>query len=417
MKSSLLIGTGGDQIYRATLSLESGLLSLDAKRPTISTGKGPTWLIASKDKKKLVIVNEESDKIQIFDRHYNDDDNKESPSWTKSSEFSSGGATPCYLQFVPGSEEKSFVCANYNENVTVLETASSDNNNNNKPISFVGGCSKKVEDASIEEPIGPQTDRQAKSHPHMATFEPHHGGKFLLVPDLGTDTIAIFRREVNANNNNSATFKLVNKIRTSKPGLGPRHLIFHPKREIQIFYLVNELASSISVFEYKISTRQNGNGEPEEETLFSAQEVETVSCLPPGKSSFDYGGSSFDKNRNSDETTPSSFGVAQNTCASLNIEPRNNKFLYVSCRGRDVITGFQLDEKTGRVIKRIGEVPSLGRTPRFFCFSECGGFVIVLNQETDSVVVFRFNQETGEFLMPPTSVLSGVKSPQCVAFV
>ena len=411
-KSSLLIGTGGDQIYCATLSLESGLLSLDPKHPTISTGKAPTWIISSKDKKKLVIVNEDSDRIQIFDKN-DDDDNKENP-WTKSSEFSSGGATPCYLQFVPGSEEKSFVCANYNENVTVFETTSS---GNNKPI-FVGDCSKKVDDASIEEPIGPQTDRQEKSHPHMANFEPHHhhGGKFLLVPDLGTDTIAVFRRDVNANNK-SATCKLVNKIRTSKPGLGPRHLIFHPKREIQLFYLVNELASSVSVFEYKIETRQNSNWEPAEDAFFSAQEVETFSCLPPGKSSFDYGGSSFDKNRNSDETTPSSFGVAQNTCASINIEPRNNKFLYVSCRGRDVITGFELDEKTGRIIKRIGEVPTLGRTPRFFCFSECGGFVIVLNQETHSVLVFRFNQETGEFLMPPTSVLSGVKSPQCVAFL
>ena len=82
-----------------------------------------------------------------------------------------------------------------------------------------------------------------------------------------------------------------------------------------------------------------------------------------------------------------------------------------------MITGFELDAETGNIIQCVGEFPTFGRTPRFFCFSNCGKFVIVLNQDSDSVVVFKFNQENGEFELPPVCVVNGVKSPQCLVFV
>ena len=389
MTQNILIGTGTEQIYSATFSSETG--KIENNNNIIPCGKGPTWLLPTKDKKRFYSVNEHSDMIQVFDRVSTEEKNEK---WTKTAEFPSAGETPCYLEFVPGSNESAFVCANYNQNMTVFDTNNTTDFSNSTKPSF-------IHQEKETEPVGPQKDRQDRSHPHMAIFEPHQGGKFLLVPDLGTDSIVAISR---SNNNNE--YKIVNKVQTSKPGLGPRHAIYHPKKDINIVYVVNELGSSVSVYQYSTS---------DEDDIIKLQELETFSCLPPGKSSFDYGGSTYQQQQKDESTT--SFGVAQNTCASINIDPLQNKFLYVSCRGRDVITGFELDEKTGRIIKCIGEFPAFGRTPRFFCFSQCGKFVIVLNQDTDSVAVFKFNQENGEFVLPPVCLVNGIKSPQCLVFV
>jgi 6-phosphogluconolactonase len=407
MSKTVIIGTGFKSVFTASFNTETGNLEITGEIPT---GKAPTW-VQPESQNRFFAVNEFDDKIQLFENK-SDDDDESNKKWKCISEFSSLGATPCHLSL--SADKKTLVCANYNQNASIFSLSASLSPSSSialhfKDASFLG------KDDVLEKELGPQKDRQGDgSHPHMATFSPHFNNpQLLLVPDLGTDSILRVdsckqQQQQETEKSPSSSFEIVARTKCSKPGRGPRHLVFHPILKNR-FYLVNELESSITVYDLN-------------EETFAMTELETVSCLPPGKSSFDFGGSLF-KNDDDDQGGAEE-GVQQNTCASINFLPRSNgKFLYVSCRGRNSIRGFELDEKTGLVVKNIGEFSSLGRTPRFFCFSEDGKFVLVCNQDSGSIFVFKvvLNEEENVFVFdtskPVCAIKKIVESPQCIGFL
>jgi flagellar basal body-associated protein FliL len=61
-------------------------------------------------------------------------------------------------------------------------------------------------------------------------------------------------------------------------------------------------------------------------------------------------------------------------------------------------------------------VKSGEQTPRNFAITPCGEFLLVANQTSDSVVVFKVDQETGRLVLPAKHVCDTIASPVCIEF-
>merc|ERR1739848_761399 len=66
----------------------------------------------------------------------------------------------------------------------------------------------------------------------------------MFVCDLGEDKIMIYPTD----DDRSQEMKTVSEVQLER-GIGPRHLVFHNSHRVA--YCVNELVSSVSVFDYK----------------------------------------------------------------------------------------------------------------------------------------------------------------------
>ena len=60
----------------------------------------------------------------------------------------------------------------------------------------------------------------------------------------------------------------------------------------------------------------------------------------------------------------------------------------------------------------VGHQPTLGRTPRSFAIDPSGRFLLAANQNSDSVVVFRIDPQTGT--LADTSHRAEAGTPMCV---
>lgn len=176
--------------------------------------------------------------------------------------------------------------------------------------------------------------RQAGPHPHQVLFDPVAGE--LLVADLGAD--AVIRYVLGAD----GTLTEVARVGLP-PGSGPRHAVIQPDGEH--LFVLNELASTIAVL------RREGDDIVTESV---------VSTLPP------------------DARTPSFASALALTAAGDR--------LYASNRGHDSITVF---EWTGSRLTPLQHEPTRGTTPRGLTLSPDEKFLLVGNQDSDTVVTFR----------------------------
>jgi len=208
---------------------------------------------------------------------------------------------------------------------------------------------------------GPNPTRQRGPHPHMIVTDPNN--RFVLVPDLGLDRVVAYRLDTSSG-------RLVAQPQGGgvlDPGAGPRHLAFGPGgRHV---YVLNEIASTLSLFDYHAET---GHMHP----------VETLSTLPA-----DY--------------TPAS------TTAAVVVHP-SGRFIYASNRGHDSIAAFGLEPLSGRLTP-LGQTPTGGRAPRDFNIDPAGAFLLAANKDSDSLATFRINVEDGA--VQPTGFIGEVPSP------
>ncbi|HEY0433761.1 MAG TPA: beta-propeller fold lactonase family protein, partial [Chitinophagaceae bacterium] len=63
-------------------------------------------------------------------------------------------------------------------------------------------------------------------------------------------------------------------------------------------------------------------------------------------------------------------------------------------------------------IKLVGHQSTLGRTPRNFNFDPTGKFMLVADQNSDQIVIFKVDQSTG--LLTDTGKRINVGNPVCV---
>jgi 6-phosphogluconolactonase len=214
---------------------------------------------------------------------------------------------------------------------------------------------------------GPNPRRQAEAHAHSVNMDPTN--RFALVCDLGLDRVFAYRVDL------ENCKMLLDGARTvvARPGVGPRHLTWHPGGRFA--FVLNELDGSADAFAF----------DPAECRLT--------------RSSFAEG-------------LPAGF-TGDNTAAEIRVLP-NGRFVYGSQRGHDSITIWSFDEASG-ALKHIGNQPSGGKTPRNFTIDSSGQLMLVAHQDDDRVVAFRIDQQTGA--LTPTGTVSISPSAVCLRII
>ena len=93
----------------------------------------------------------------------------------------------------------------------------------------------------------------------------------------------------------------------------------------------------------------------------------------------------------------------------------SGKFVYASNRGHDSIAEFSIDPKTGQ-LAFLHTFSTQGKTPRNFELDPTGSRLLVANEDTGDIFVFRLDPSDGrEMLATDDSVK--VPSPVSLRFV
>ncbi len=205
--------------------------------------------------------------------------------------------------------------------------------------------------------------RQEGSHIHATIFSPDY--TYVFLPDLGADKIRCFAFDS----------LQTQPLQTSKPtfaksisGCGPRHFTFHPNGKTA--YCIEELSGTINVYNYK------------DGKLDSIQRIATHHK----NDSFEF------------------------SSADLHISP-DGKYLYASNRGEENNIAIFSIKKNG-TLKSKGYQSTFGKTPRNFAIDETGKFLIVANQSTGNIVVFKRNLKTGFLVRVGNDI--NIENPTCV---
>ena len=202
--------------------------------------------------------------------------------------------------------------------------------------------------------------RQLAPHAHAVVLSTDN--RLLFVPDLGLDKILVYRFD-------DATGDLIPSdppfVKTHT-GAGPRHFVFHPSN--QYAFTLNEMDATIIVYAY-----HNGLLNP----------LQTISTLP------------VDTN-------------ASPSCAEIAVTP-DGRYVYASNRGHNSLARFSFE--TGQLTE-LGYTHTLGETPRDFAIDPTGTFLIVGNQDTDTVVTFRIDHQTGD--LEATGFVAEIPNPVCI---
>jgi 6-phosphogluconolactonase len=213
---------------------------------------------------------------------------------------------------------------------------------------------------------GVNKDRQEKAHVHSTFFS--NDGRFLLVPDLGMDEVFIYSF-------NPTTGKLkpaAQPYAKAVDGSGPRHVIFSPNNKY--VYLIQELTGVVVAYKYSNGTMTA---------------IQHISAAEPGFKGF--------------------MGSADIHVSA------DGKFLYCSNRGdANDITVFSINPANG-MLKTIGYQPTLGKAPRNFSLDPSGNFLLVANQNSDAIIIFKRNKATG--MLTDTGKKIEVGNPVCLKWI
>lgn len=268
-------------------------------------------------------------------------------------EKSSKGADPCYISLSP--DQTNLFVANYSGGSITSYHRFADGRISN-PQQFIQHSGSSINKI-----------RQEKAHVHGVFFSPE--GKYLLSPDLGMDEIAIYPYQIK--NGPPLQIQKINSIHSS-PGSGPRHLCF--SNNGKYLYIIEELTGSISVYQFF-----KGN----------AKFLQKVVLHP----------SNFN-------------GMAAS--ADIHLSP-DGLFLYATNRGNEnnivsfkVLPNGKLDQKS------IQYYSTEGKSPRNFTMNKEGTWLLVANQDSDNIIAFKRNIQTGALSSKGISIK--LSMPVCLLF-
>ncbi len=263
----------------------------------------------------------------------------------------SGGRGPCFLSIDPSG--RCVLVAHYNGGcVSTL------------PIGPDGRLGKV---ATLIQHAGSSIDPRRQTHAYAHWIAPDPENRHALACDLGQDKVISYGLD-------PATAMLTRNdppFTRVAPGSGPRHLAFHPNGRWA--YVISEMGNTITAFDYDGSRG-------------SLRELQVVSTLPARFT-----------------------GVS--TGAEIAVHP-NGRFVYGSNRGDDSIVVFAVN-RNGR-LKLVQRQPTLGRTPRAFTIDPSGRWLLVGNQESNEIRVFRVDPDSGR--LAPTNETVDVGAPSSLVF-
>ena len=204
--------------------------------------------------------------------------------------------------------------------------------------------------------------------PHVHATVLSGDDRFLFVPDLGTDKINIYKVDLNQEKPLSPADSSFVSV---EPGSGPRHFTFHPNGKIA--YLIHEMLGLVTAFKY-----ENGKLEA----------FQTLALPQEGFS-------------------------GKIDAADIHVSS-DGKFLYGSLRGdinEIVICAVNANGK----LTFVGRQSTLGKIPRNFAIDPSGKYLLVGNQNSDEIVIFNRNPETG--LLTDSGKRIEVGAPVCLQFI
>jgi 6-phosphogluconolactonase len=226
------------------------------------------------------------------------------------------------------------------------------------------GSLQNIKQTIQHEGSGPNKERQQGPHVHSTNLSADN--KYLFVPDLGIDKVMIYSFD------KTRGVLKYKSAAASGPGNGPRHFDIAPNNKFA--YLIEEMTGTVVC--YKVN-----NG--------SLKYLQRINALP------------------------ADFKGAVGS-ADIHVSP-DGKFLYCSNRGdANSISIFSIHADDGK-LTLIGHQPTLGKTPRNFNFDPSGNFLLVANQNSDDIVIFKIDKQTG--LLTDTGKRINVPNPVCVKWV
>lgn len=309
--------------------------------------KNPSYLAISRDRKNVYSVSEGGEGKGVSAFSFDPSSGK--LSFLNSG--SAGGNGPCYISV--DDKKRTVFTGNYGGGSLSATKLNAD-----------GSLSTDVQ--SIQhEGSSVNKSRQDKPHVHAVVLSPDN--RYLLVPDLGTDKVNVYRYEPGKEKTVSPAST---PFATVNAGGGPRHLTFHPNGKHA--YLILEMEGAIVAFDYK-------DGQ-----LKSRQKITMLSPGFTGKVG----------------------------AADIHISP-DGKFLYGSNRG-------EANEVVIYSIGKDGQLTYAGRqseginTPRNFAIDPTGNFLLVANQNGNDIAIFKRDKSTG--LLSPTGKTIQVDKPVCLKF-
>ena len=199
-------------------------------------------------------------------------------------------------------------------------------------------------------------------------ISPDPSGKYIYATDLGTDKLTCYTLDLQKK-------ALVNTGHTTSltAGAGPRHIAFHKAHSW--VYVVNELNATIEAFNQDLATG-------------SLARFQIISTLPAGTK-------------------------VPGDCADIHISP-SGKFLYSSNRGQNnSIAMYSINESSGE-LTLIGHQSSKGKIPRNFAIDPSGTFLVVANQDSNNIAVFRIDSTTGKLIDLNQEI--SIPMPVCIKF-
>jgi 6-phosphogluconolactonase len=191
---------------------------------------------------------------------------------------------------------------------------------------------------------GPVRPYQDGPHAHCAMMSIDN--RFLLVTDLGTDTVRSY-----AFDEKTGSLAIASSTCEMPPGSGPRHLIF--SADGCTAFVSNELNSTVAALSYDLETGR-----------LAIRQI--LTSLPNG-----------------------AFGANYPADIHLGVDGR---FLYVSNRGHDSIAVFKLNHG---LLSPAGHFSTGGKWPRSFAISPDGRYLLVANQRSDQIVTFEIEPDNG----------------------
>lgn len=206
-----------------------------------------------------------------------------------------------------------------------------------------GGGTVRIWPIQEDGTLGPLSDEQRPGlHPHCIVADPTNA--YAVVTNKGSDTVSLYRFD----SQRGKFWEGEPPVVPVASGAGPRHLAFHPQGRRA--YLVNELDCTVVTFAVEGAR---------------LSEVQTLSTLPTPRGE-------------------------QDTGADLHVSP-DGRFVYVSNRGHDSIAIFKTNEAG---LALVGHESTRGHIPRNFCLLG-EDRLLVANQESNNVIGFERNRETG----------------------
>jgi 6-phosphogluconolactonase len=89
-------------------------------------------------------------------------------------------------------------------------------------------------------------------------------------------------------------------------------------------------------------------------------------------------------------------------------------FVYGSNRGHDSIVIYKIDRRSGK-LSYVAHESTRGNTPRNFAIDPGGSFLLVANQDSDTIVTFRIDPLTGA--LQSTGQVTHVPTPVCIKMI